>query len=425
MHVKAPKGTYDILPDSIYKWHYIEKIVRDCARRFGYQEIRTPLFEHTELFIRGVGETSDIVSKEMYTFHDRSEQKRSMTLRPEGTASSVRTLIEHKVYNGLLPVKWYYQGPMFRYSNPQAGRYRQFHQFGIEAFGSGSPYLDAEVIMLLVLILETAGLPEFQLNLNSVGCPQCRTAYRLALLNHLQPKRAQLCEDCQVRMEQNPLRVIDCKKKNCQMAISGYPRLTDHLCPSCRNHYEKVQKVLNDNGIAFRQDHGLVRGLDYYTNTAFEIVVPEIGAQSAIGGGGRYNGLVASSGGPELPGVGFAVGLERLLIALEQAGVPMEERNNDGQIFVIAMGDHFEPEAMRLVSQLRKAGLPADKDCMERSVKAQMKYADKIKARLVVFIGDDEMDGGYYNVKHMERGGQEKINHDTAITEIKKMMESK
>ena len=421
--MKAPKGTYDILPDQINKWHYLEKVLHECARRFAYKEIRTPIFEHSELFIRGVGESSDIVSKEMYTFPDRSEQKRSLTLRPEGTASSVRALVEGKEYNKLMPVKWYYLGPMFRYSRPQTGRYRQFHQFGAEAFGGNSPYMDAEAVMLLAFILESAGLLQFDLHLNSVGCPECRAAYREALLDHFQPRRDQLCPDCQTRIKQNPLRVIDCKEEECQKAIDGYPHLIDHLCQPCAIHYEQVKAILNDNGIKFQQDHGLVRGLDYYTNTAFEILVPGIGAQSAIGGGGRYNGLVSASGGPDIPGVGFALGLERLLLALEQAGTPIEDPR-EKMIFVVAMSEQFEPEAMRFISRLRKAGLQADKDYLARSVKAQMKYADKLKAPLVVFIGESEVAEAYYTVKRMDRGSQEKINQVTAVSDLKKMMES-
>jgi histidyl-tRNA synthetase len=290
VQIKAPRGTYDILPADSFKWQFIEKIMRDIAERFGYQEIRTPLFEHTELFERGVGESTDIVTKEMYTFYDRSN--RSLTLRPEGTASCVRSFIEHGLYNGLLPVKWYYTGPMFRYDRPQTGRYRQFHQFGVEALGSNNPYLDAEIIIMLVEMLAGLGILDYELHLNSVGCPECRKNYREQLIGFIAPKKEQLCSDCQVRYIQNPLRVLDCKNKNCKASIEGYPTLYDHLCEYCGQHYLTVQKVLQENGISFIHDDSLVRGLDYYTNTAFEVHIPEIGAQSAIGGGGRFDGLI-------------------------------------------------------------------------------------------------------------------------------------
>ncbi|MDR1160340.1 MAG: histidine--tRNA ligase, partial [Syntrophomonadaceae bacterium] len=409
MEIKAPRGTYDILPGQSLKWQYIERIIHNCANNFGYQEIRTPIFEHTELFVRGVGESSDIVSKEMYTFSDRSN--RSLTLRPEGTASCVRSLIDHKLYAGLLPVKMYYHGPMFRYDRPQAGRYRQFHQFGVEAFGSMSPYLDGEIIFLLIHILKSLGLSNFELHINSVGCPICRSDYHAALRDFLVPFKDNLCGDCQIRLYKNPLRVLDCKKEGCQNTILGYPRLIDYLCSSCRDHYEQVQAILKKNEVVFQHDDKLVRGLDYYTNTAFEVLVADLGAQSALGGGGRYNGLVSSCGGPDIPGIGFAIGLERLLMALDNSDVEITgiEQN---LVFVLAMGEHLEDEAMRLVNELRIAGITAEKDYIGRSVKAQMKYADKIHARIVIFIGDEEAAGNYYTVKDMADSRQLKVERD-------------
>ncbi|MDD3024440.1 MAG: histidine--tRNA ligase, partial [Syntrophomonadaceae bacterium] len=287
MQVKAPRGTADILPGNTAKWQKIERIIKEHLESFAYQEVRTPVFEHTELFQHGVGQGTDIVSKEMYTFNDRS--KRSLTLRPEGTASCARAIIEHSIYGGVLPVKWYYTGPMFRYDRPQAGRYRQFHQVGVEAFGSNSPYLDAETIILMVEILSALGLTAYELHLNSVGCPVCRQSYRQSLIEHISPVKDSLCPDCQLRFQQNPLRVLDCKVAACHEAIVGYPVIHDSLCVECREHYAIVRTALTDSNVDYIHDDQLVRGLDYYTNTAFEIHIPGIGAQSAVGGGGRYN----------------------------------------------------------------------------------------------------------------------------------------
>ena len=420
MQVKAPRGTYDIMPDEIYKWHHLEQIITTTAETFGYAEIRTPIFEHTELFERGVGDTTDIVSKEMYTFQDRSH--RSLTLRPENTASCVRAFIEHSVAGGVLPVKWYYMGPMFRYDRPQAGRYRQFHQFGVEAFGSDNPALDAEVISLVLEILANLGLHEYELHLNSVGCPVCREAYRQKLIDHIRPLKNQLCADCQTRFEKNPLRVLDCKLVSCQQAIAGFPNMYDYLCTDCSQHYSRVRAILNDAGITYIHDNQLVRGLDYYTNTAFEIMIPLIGAQSAVAGGGRYNGLVKECGGPQMPGIGFAMGLERILLAMnsrENSGT------NSGQldVFLALLDEQYENQAAQILSGLRRAGIRADRDYNHRSTKAQMKYADKTGARLVLLLGGDEIQRGIVTIRDMQTRQQSEVANEALIAAVKAIFE--
>lgn len=419
MQVKAPRGTYDILPDDSARWQHVEKVLRDTAAVFAYREIRTPIFEHTELFERGVGETTDIVTKEMYTFQDKSE--RSLTLRPEMTASCVRAFIEHSVYGGTLPVKWYYTGPMFRYDRPQTGRFRQFHQFGVEVFGSNSPSIDAEVIMLLIEILSRLELNEYELHLNSVGCPKCREIYRQKLIEHITPVKDSLCRDCQTRYQQNPLRVLDCKNEACHQAIKGYPTLLTYLCDECADHYLRVKETLSKNGVSYLHDDNLVRGLDYYTNTAFEIHIPGIGAQSAVGGGGRYNGLVKECGGPDMPGIGFAMGIERLLLAVDMLAdknpLPVET-----DVFVAVMDPEYEAEGIKVLNKLRKAGIKADKDYNDRSGKAQMKYANKLGARVVVLIGKDEVEKGSYTLRNMQNKQQVEVYAENFICSVTRML---
>lgn len=418
MQVKAPRGTYDTIPPDSSKWQYIEKIIHDTARLFGYSEIRTPIFEHTELFERGVGETTDIVTKEMYTFFDKSN--RSLTLRPEGTASCVRALIEHSIYGGVMPVKWYYGGPMFRYDRPQTGRFRQFHQFGVEAFGSNSPFLDAEVIILLVKILTNLGLDDYELHLNSVGCPQCRETYRQKLIAHMSPVREKLCADCQARYEKNPLRVLDCKVKSCHEAISGFPYIFNSLCDECRQHYSQVKSALEFKGIKYIQDHNLVRGLDYYTNTAFEIHIPQIGSQSAVGGGGRYNGLVKECGGPDLPGIGFALGMERLLLALDNLPVRMPEEKLE--VFLVVLDEKYNHEALNVLDRLRNAEIRADRDYNGRSMKAQMKYADKLGTKVVILMGEDEVNRGTFTIRNMNSKDQQEVETAQLIPVIQDIL---
>lgn len=419
MPIKAPRGTYDILPPDSHKWQAMESSLKEVARIYGYQEIRTPIFEHTELFERGVGEGTDIVSKEMYTFFDKSG--RSLTLRPEMTASCARALIEHSAHAGLLPLKWFYAGPMFRYDRPQSGRYRQFHQFGAEVFGSTSPMVDAEVLMMVVNMLQAIGLTDYRLHINSVGCPSCREGYRTALLDFINPLAEQLCADCQQRSQANPLRVLDCKENRCHQAIEGHPRLLNHLCPDCSRHYQRVQDTLARHGICFEHDDQLVRGLDYYTNTAFEIHIPGIGAQSAVGGGGRYNGLVKAIEGPDLPGIGFALGLERLLLALDKQGTGLPEKTGV-EVFVAVMDTDYEDEAVLIMQQLRQAGIAADKDYLDRKAKAQMKYADKTGARLVLFVGAEEVKQGFVTVRNMINKEQAAILRADLIPTITKLL---
>lgn len=422
MQIKAPRGTYDILPEDAVKWQWMERVLKETAEQFGYREIRTPVFEHTELFHRGVGESTDIVTKEMYTFEDKSQ--RSITMRPEGTASCTRALIEHSLYKGTLPVKWYYTGPMFRYDRPQTGRYRQFHQFGVEAFGSRSPYLDAEVLFLLVEILRRLGLPEYELHLNSVGCPECRDQYRQKLIEHITPVKERLCKDCQVRYLQNPLRVLDCKEASCHQAIVNYPTLIESLCDNCRSHYALVQKTLQDNGIEFIHDNNLVRGLDYYTNTAFEIHIPGIGAQSAVGGGGRYDGLVESCGGPSLPGIGFALGLERLLLAVDKRG-GMPQAENPVDVFIAVMQEDLEDQAAALLFNLRRQGISSDKDYNQRSSRAQMKLADKLGAEFVILLGEDEIKGGFVTVRDMKSKEQWQIDTEGLVPFLQERLDNR
>ncbi|HWQ75113.1 MAG TPA: histidine--tRNA ligase [Syntrophomonas sp.] len=420
MQVKAPRGTYDIMPDDIYKWHRMEKIIRQTAETFGYTEIRTPIFEHTELFERGVGDTTDIVSKEMYTFQDRSN--RSLTLRPENTASCVRAFIEHSVAGGVLPIKWYYMGPMFRYDRPQAGRYRQFHQFGVETFGSNNPAIDAEVISLALAILASLGLQEYELHLNSVGCPKCREVYRQKLIEHIRPLQDKLCDDCRNRFEKNPLRVLDCKSAACQEAIAGFPVLSDYLCSDCREHYGRVRGLLSNEGIAYIHDDQLVRGLDYYTNTAFEVMIPEIGAQSAVAGGGRYNGLVKECGGPDMPGIGFAMGMERLLLALDSLPSGGDHRPQL-DVFLALLNERYEQQAADILSGLRCAGIRTDRDYNGRSAKAQMKYADKLGARLVLLLGEDEAQRGVLTIRDMQTRQQSEVDAKVLIAAVKAILE--
>jgi len=421
MQIKAPRGTYDILPNDSAKWQYIEKIMKDTAEIYGYREIRTPIFEHTELFERSVGESTDIVTKEMYTFVDKA--RRSLTLRPEGTASCVRAFIEHGVYSGLMPVKWYYNGPMFRYDRPQTGRYRQFHQFGVEVFGSSSPYADAEVIMLLAEIMTRLKLTDYELHINSVGCSLCRNAYQQKLIDYITPLRAALCRDCQLRYSKNPLRVLDCKTKSCQEAIEGFPTIYDSLCAECREHYSAVRDVLEHSNVSYIHDDNLVRGLDYYTNTAFEVHLPGIGAQSAVGGGGRYSGLVAECGGPDIPGVGFALGMERLLLAVETlTDVDLNRSQSGVDVFIAVMDDKYEPQAVRILHQLRQADIKAEKDYVGRSARAQMKYADKLGARVVVLLGEEEVLKGFFTLRNMQNGEQVQVKSQDLVHNINRIL---
>ena len=420
MEIKAPRGTYDILPPESLKWQYLEQQLWEIAAHFGYHEVRTPLFEHTELFERGVGDTTDIVTKEMYTFSDKSD--RSLTLRPENTASCARALIENRVFGGAMPVKWYYTGPMFRYDRPQTGRYRQFHQFGVEVFGSKSPYVDVEVIILLVEIMQRLELPDWELHLNSIGCPACRETYREKLINHIEPLKDRLCSDCRSRFGKNPLRVLDCKEPTCQTAVEGFPYIIDSLCDDCAAHYAVVKSALDTMGIKYLQDNNLVRGLDYYTNTAFEIHIPSIGAQSAVGGGGRYDGLVKACGGPDIAGIGFALGLERLLLAMDSN--PRQQWSGlDLDVFLAVVDEKYNDIGMLTLDGLRRVGLRADRDYNGRSMKGQMKLAHKLGTRVVVLLGEDEMEQGIFTVRTMGTGQQENVRQQDLIPFVKRILD--
>jgi len=398
----------------------METTLRQMAELYGYSEVRLPIFEHTELFERGVGDSTDIVQKEMYTFMDRGD--RSLTLRPEGTAPCARAFIEHRVYNQAQPTKWYYIGPMFRYDRPQAGRYRQFHQFGLEVFGSRDPNVDAEVIALLVRMAQRLGVKEAELHLNTVGCPDCRPLYRERMLQYLAPLAGELCHDCRQRMDKNPLRVLDCKTPRCREVVKEIPPIISYLCDRCGQHFEQVRNMLAVYKIDYVIDSRLVRGLDYYTNTAFELLVPGLGAQAAVGGGGRYDGLIEQCGGPPTPGIGFAIGLERLLLAALKQDSGIFTRPPAMEVFVAVADREYDTQACLLLDRLRLAGIKADKDYMDRSLKAQMKYAGKSEARLVVVIGEEEIRNDSYVLRDMRRQEQQEVPSSQIIDRIKSIL---
>lgn len=405
MLTTRPRGTADLLPGEVEKWQYVEERARDLCRRYGYREIRTPLFEHTELFVRSVGAGTDIVEKEMYTFRDRGG--RELSLRPEGTAGVVRAFLENGLHAGPQPVKLFYLGPMFRYDRPQAGRLRQFHQFGVEVFGSADPAVDAEVIALTVDFFAELGTPDVQIELNSVGCPECRPVLAERLRRYLAPHLADLCGDCRRRLERSALRVLDCKNRACRALLAGAPTAPDYLCAPCADHFAGLRRHLERDGIGYRLNPHLVRGLDYYTRTAFEITVPGLGAQNALGGGGRYDGLVEECGGPRVPAVGCAVGMERILLYLAERGVELPARGGP-EVYLVEAGAP-EGAAADLLRRLRRAGLAADRDYLGRSLKAQMKHAARLGVAFTLILGADEWARGCVAVRHMETGQQEEI----------------
>lgn len=401
--INIPKGTKDVLPQDAYKWHYIEDTARKTAALFNMKEIRTPVFEHTELFLRGVGDTTDIVNKEMYTFKDKGD--RSITLKPEGTAGAARSFIENNLGAGPLPVKMYYIIPAFRYERPQAGRLREFHQFGVEVYGSPSPAADAEVISAASAFLKELGISDVELQINSIGCKTCRAAYNAALKEYFAPRLGEMCPACRERFEKNPLRMLDCKEETCKTIAANAPKILDYLCPDCANHFAEVQRLLTAQGIKYVIEPNIVRGLDYYTRTVFEFVSTAIGAQGTVCAGGRYDGLIAQLGGPQTPAVGFAAGLERLILLMENTSVPFRPQPVPA-IYLAGMDELTRQKAFALAGSLRAAGIAAECDVMERSVKAQMKYADKIGARYVAVIGETELADGAANVKNMADGSQ-------------------
>jgi histidyl-tRNA synthetase len=404
--MQALKGTHDILPEEVYKWDYMEGVIRDVCSRYGYKEIRTPIIEATELFQRGIGDTTDVVTKEMYTFKDRGD--RSVTLRPENTASAVRAYLEHKMYGDQQVHKMFYIGSMFRYDRPQAGRYREFHQFGLEVLGASSPLADAEVIAMACEIFHRLGLKNLDLHLNSIGDRNCRPAYRQKLIKFFEAKKDQLCEDCLERLYKNPLRILDCKEEGCKKASEGAPEITDYLCEECHNKFEAVKHYLDALGISYTVDPRLVRGLDYYTNTAFEIQYPPLGAQSAVCGGGRYDGLVEEIGGPSTPGIGFAIGLERLLLALDMQNlIPVPAENK--KVYIAALGEDAIAAGFKIQEELRSRHVIADMDLQGRSLKGQMKQAGRMNAVYTIIIGSNELEKGKAVVKTMETGTQQEL----------------
>ena len=409
--INIPKGTKDVLPADSYKWQYVESVARDTATLFNLKEIRTPTFEHTELFQRGVGDTSDIVTKEMYTFKDKGD--RSITLKPEGTAGVARSFIENGMAGGVLPAKLFYITPAFRYERPQAGRLREFHQFGVEIFGAKGAQTDAEVILIADTLLKKLGL-QVQLYINSIGCPVCRKKYNQALKDFFAPRLDELCYDCKTRYEKNPLRLLDCKEDNCKKINAGAPNLLDYLCEECSAHFEATKRYLQTAGVEYKINPRIVRGLDYYTRTVFEFVSTSIGAQGTVCGGGRYDGLIEDLGGNAVSAVGFGAGIERLLMVMEQsfAQIPNEKKPT---VYLAGMDGESREKAFAIATKLRQAGVFAEVDHMERSIKAQFKYADKIGARFVAVIGGNELAEGVMNVKNMQTGESERIAFETAV----------
>ena len=412
---KAPRGTADLLPDESYKLRFIEKTAADAAALFGFQEIRTPVFEHTELFRRGMGETTDVVQKEMYTFEDNG--KRSVTLRPEGTAGAVRAYLEHGLFNEALPQKYYYLISCYRYEKPQAGRLREFHQFGVESFGSGEPAQDAEIIALAKHIFDVFGLRDVRLQINSIGCPTCRKDYQNALRAYFEGYKDRLCETCLGRLERNPMRILDCKSPVCAGIAANAPKVLEFLCEECNTHFASVQKYLNAMDIEFTVDPGIVRGLDYYTKTVFEFVSNSLGAQSTVCGGGRYDGLVSELGGTPTPACGFGMGLERLKLVLEAQEVefPPQKRTD---IYIAPAKPEYSYEALRLTETLRREGVYALTDVSARSLKAQMKFANKKNALFTLVLGDEEIASGKAKAKNMDNGEETEVSLSDLPKEI-------
>jgi histidyl-tRNA synthetase len=412
--IVRPKGTNDILPQDIWRWHKLEAMVHEQCACFGFKEIRTPIFEETGLFQRGIGEATDIVEKEMYTFEDKGG--RSLSLRPEGTASVVRAYIENNLAGASLPVKLYYLGPMFRYERPQSGRYRQFHQFGVECFGTLEPTLDAEVIMLANELYHKLGAKNVVLKLNSIGCPDCRTKYIAKLQEELKKEHDKLCPNCQRRSTTNPLRVLDCKEEMCQATITSLPKIKDYLCPECSDHYEKLKHILQIWEIPYIEEPRLVRGFDYYTKTVFEFSVESLGAQNAVGGGGRYDKLVEEIGGPATPAVGFAMGIERTLLSVGETW----EKAPDLDVYIVTIGDEAREEALLQLIKARKKGLKAEMDILGRSVKAQFKQAGKSGARFCLILGSDELKEGKIKLKNMQSGEETQLPKDDWLGGVNK-----
>ncbi len=409
--IQKIKGTMDILPNETPLFRYIEGIMREEAEKYGYGEIRTPTFENTELFVRGVGDTTDVVQKEMYTFADRDEN-RSISLRPEGTASVARAIIENGKCSDPMPLKYYYIISCFRHEKPQAGRSREFFQFGTEMFGSESPAADATAIALASSVLKRLGLKNVKLHVNSIGCKECRPNYRRALTDYFSAKRECLCDTCKTRLEKNPLRLLDCKNPECAEIAKGAPRTIEHLCDTCSSNFEFLKSALTSMKIDYEVDTSIVRGLDYYTGTVFEFIAEGIGAQSTVCGGGRYDGLVSSLGGAELPGVGFAMGLTRIILAMRELGLD-NITSSSPKLYIASLGQAAMIKGLEITERLRREGIYAECDAVGRSLKAQMKYANKIGAEYTLIIGDSEVECGVAQLRNMQSGEQSEVALDS------------
>ncbi|MCG1163968.1 histidine--tRNA ligase [Staphylococcus epidermidis] len=422
--IKMPRGTQDILPQDSAKWRYIENRLHTLMELYNYKEIRTPIFESTELFARGVGNSTDVVQKEMYTFKDKGG--RSLTLRPEGTAAVVRSYIEHKMQGEPnQPIKLYYNGPMFRYERKQKGRYRQFNQFGVEAIGAENPSIDAEILAMVMHIYESFGLKHLKLVINSIGDSESRKEYNEALVKHFEPVIDTFCSDCQSRLHTNPMRILDCKIDRDKEAVKNTPRITDYLNNDSKSYYEQVKLHLDNLNISYVEDPNLVRGLDYYTHTAFELMIdnPEYdGAITTLCGGGRYNGLLQLLDGPDETGIGFALSIERLLMALDEEGISLDV-SEDFDLFVVTMGEDADRYAVKLINDLRRNGIRVDKDYLNRKIKGQMKQADRLNAKYTVVIGDQELENNEIGVKNMISGETENVQLDELINYFKNRKE--
>lgn len=406
--IQKIKGTFDIMPEEIPTWRFIEETARAVATRYGFDEIRTPTFEATELFRRGVGDTTDVVQKEMYTFLDRGDEGRSITLRPEGTASIARAIIEHGRCSDAMPLKLFYIISCFRCEAPQAGRSREFYQFGTELYGTETPAADATSIAVADAVLREIGLKNIKLHINSIGCPNCRPNYRAALVEYFSAHEAELCDTCRGRLKTNPLRILDCKSPICHKIAEGAPRTLDHLCPDCAAHHKGLTEALDALGIEYVVDTSIVRGLDYYTRTVFEFIAEGIGAQSTVCGGGRYDGLTEQIGGPRLPGIGFAMGITRLIMAMEAAGIAVPGKQPP-RLYIASLGAAASTKALQLAETLRNDGLYVECDLVGRSLKAQMKYANKIGADYTLILGDTEIETGRAMLRSMKDSTQEEI----------------
>ena len=422
--IKMPRGTQDILPQDSAKWRYIENRLHTLMELYNYKEIRTPIFESTELFARGVGDSTDVVQKEMYTFKDKGD--RSLTLRPEGTAAVVRSYIEHKMQGEPnQPIKLYYNGPMFRYERKQKGRYRQFNQFGVEAIGAENPSIDAEILAMVMHIYESFGLKHLKLVINSIGDSESRKEYNEALVKHFEPVIDTFCSDCQSRLHTNPMRILDCKIDRDKEAVKNAPRITDYLNNDSKSYYEQVKLHLDNLNISYAEDPNLVRGLDYYTHTAFELMIdnPEYdGAITTLCGGGRYNGLLQLLDGPDETGIGFALSIERLLMALDEEGISLDV-SEDFDLFVVTMGEDADRYAVKLINDLRRNGIKVDKDYLNRKIKGQMKQADRLNAKYTVVIGDQELENNEIGVKNMISGESENVQLDELVNYFKSRKE--